>query len=185
MANGHGGARKGSGRKPKPLSQKIEEGNRGHRPLKKVEFAGEAPGPAADAPEYLRHMTNPIAGIPRPAEIYAGIVKYLEPSGCLPLIPEDLIADYAVAKHNLHLTNHQLAISCIVGVDDAENFEITPFTEAVLKMQKHVLSTWAPIWDIVNRNSQHKIENPETDMMMQIFQARLRTKKREEAAARG
>jgi len=182
MANGHGGARKGAGRKPKPLSQKIEEGNRGHRPLKKVEFAAEAPGPAADAPEFLRHMTNPIAGIPRPDEIYAGIVKFLEPSGCLPLIPEDLLVDYATAKHMLYLSNHQLAISAIVGVDDAENFEISPFSEAVWKMQKHALSTWAPIWDIVQRNSQHKIENPEADMMLQIIGARMRTKKREEAA---
>ena len=43
--------------------------------LRQKGVAGEAPGPSADAPEYLRHMTNPIAGIPRPAEIYAGIVK--------------------------------------------------------------------------------------------------------------
>lgn len=185
MANGHGGARKGAGRKPKPLVQRIEEGNRGHRPLKKVEFAGPAEGLAPDAPEYLHHMTNPIAGIPRPAEIYAKTVKYLEPSGCLPLIPEDLIADYAVAKHNLHLANHQLAISAIVGVDEAKNFEITPFTEAVLKMQKHALSTWAPIWEIVSRNSTRKLENPEADMMLQIIDARMRKKQREEAKQHG
>lgn len=33
-----GEARKGTGRKPKPLSEKLAEGNPGHRPLKKLEF---------------------------------------------------------------------------------------------------------------------------------------------------
>jgi hypothetical protein len=153
--------------------------------LKKVEFAGESEGPPADAPEYLRHMTNPIAGIPRPDEIYAKTVRYLEPSGCLPLIPEDLISDYAVAKHCLYLAQNQLAISAIVGVDDNDGFEITAFTEAMLKMQKNALATWQPIWDIVSRNSQRKVENPEADMMLQIIAARLRKKRAEEGKAHG
>ena len=38
MANGHGGARPGAGRKKKPLSEKIVDGNPGKAPLKKLQF---------------------------------------------------------------------------------------------------------------------------------------------------
>ena len=38
MANGHGGARPGSGQKKKPLAEKIVDGNPGRRPLEVVAF---------------------------------------------------------------------------------------------------------------------------------------------------
>ena len=38
MANGHGGARPGAGRKKKALSEKIIDGNPGKAPLTKLQF---------------------------------------------------------------------------------------------------------------------------------------------------
>ena len=38
MANGHGGARPGSGPKNKPLAEKITDGNPGKRPLEVTMF---------------------------------------------------------------------------------------------------------------------------------------------------
>ena len=38
MANGHGGARPGAGRKKKALSEKIMDGNPGKAPLTKLQF---------------------------------------------------------------------------------------------------------------------------------------------------
>lgn len=179
MANGHGGARKGAGRKPKPLSQKISEGNPGHRPLKKIEFADEAQPLPESAPEYLKHLGNPISGIPRPEEIYMNMVRYLEPSGCLPLIPADLLSDYAVAKHCLFLAQNQLAISAIVALNGQKEWQITDFTKAMIQLQKNALATWAPIWDIVSRNSVHTISNPEEEMMKDIMAGRVRKKRAE------
>ena len=39
MANGHGGARPGAGRKKKALSEKIIDGNPGKAPLTKLQFS--------------------------------------------------------------------------------------------------------------------------------------------------
>ena len=177
MANGHGGARKGAGRKPKPLCQKIAEGNPGHRPLKKVAFDGSAQAPV-EAPEYLRMMAAPIAGIPRPAEIFESTVRYLEPSGCLPLIPTEVLTDYCVAKHCLFLAQHELAISSIINLKKGtkDEFEITTFTECMLKLQKNAIATWQPIWDIVSRNSTRTLSNPADTLMEDIVAARARRK---------
>ena len=38
MANGHGGARPGAGKKKKPLADKVLEGNPGKRQLQVIEF---------------------------------------------------------------------------------------------------------------------------------------------------
>ena len=51
-----GGARKGAGRKPQPLAEKLAEGNPGHRPLKKLEFTGNGGNDSRKPPDYLRVM---------------------------------------------------------------------------------------------------------------------------------
>ena len=62
MANGHGGARPGAGRKKKALSEKIIDGNPGKAPLTKLQFGmkdtdmhGEDMPPVA---EYLKQVTS-------------------------------------------------------------------------------------------------------------------------------
>ena len=62
MANGHGGARPGTGRKRKVLSEKIIDGNPGKAPLTKLEFSvinnpmqGEDMPPVAG---YLKQVTK-------------------------------------------------------------------------------------------------------------------------------
>lgn len=62
MANGHGGARPGAGRKKKALSEKIMDGNPGKAPLTKLQFEiqktdmhGEDMPPVA---EYLKQVTK-------------------------------------------------------------------------------------------------------------------------------
>jgi len=55
MANGHGGARKGAGRKAKKLVDKIMDGNPGNRPMKKLGFASSV-AESKTPPEYLHIM---------------------------------------------------------------------------------------------------------------------------------
>jgi hypothetical protein len=184
-----GGARKGAGRKPKPLSEKLAAGNPGHRPLKKVEFTGNGGFYSHQPPEYLRVMEKreQRPGIPTPTELYLETVKYLEPSDCLNLIPSALIADYAIAKY--HLLHSQYELGRTSNVVEKESgrkrdgnpnreFVLTDFAEAMLKMQKNVLSTWQPIWDIVSRNSERLVMNPEQDLMAVIVSGRARKKTR-------
>ena len=44
-------------------------------------------------------------------------------------------------------------------------------------MQKNVLATWEPIWDIVSRNCERLVTNPEQDLMAIIIGGRQRKAK--------
>ena len=169
-----GGARPGAGRKPKPLAEKLADGNPGGRALKKVEFAGDS-NTDYMAPDFLQLMDKEIVGIPTPTEIFNDTVEYLRPSGCLHLMPVLLLGDYVMAKYHLLIAQYQLVKTGIITQDNkSKEIYITPFTEAMLKLQKNALSTWQPIWDIVSRNSQTLLENPEDQLFAMIMGARKR-----------
>ena len=194
-----GGARKGAGRKPKPLSEKIAAGNPGRRPLKKVEFAGnggEFSGNSYQPPEYLRLMEKRELrpGIPTPTEIFTETVRHLEPSECLNLVPVGLIADYAVAKHHLLQAQYELArTGNVASVDtgktkggkELKDVKRSDYVEVMVKLQKNALDVWEKIWDIVARNSEKIIANPEKDFMAVIVGSRARKKPRKGDAPDG
>ena len=105
-----GGARKGAGRKPKPLAVKLAEGNPGKRPLKKVEYENTTYDPSTP-PAYLKDLEkqqgsiNPIS----PTDIYREVIEYLEPTGCLHLIPKMLIREHVMANYNAVQAHYELA----------------------------------------------------------------------------
>ena len=172
-----GGARPNAGRKPKPLSQKIAEGNPGKRPLKKVEFANTAYDPSTP-PEYLRELEkqqgsiNPIT----PMDIYREVIEYLEPTGCLHQIPKMLIREHVMANYNAVQAHYELAGTGNVGKNSKGDMVVSGFADIMLKMQKRVEDTWRPIWDILARSSERVIDNPEFDLFSQIFGSRVRNK---------
>jgi hypothetical protein len=170
----HGGARKGAGRKPKPLAEKLAAGNPGHRPLKKVEFAGN--GNDIGPPEYLGLLEKKATGMPTPIALYHETIRYLQPSDCLNLIPAALISDYVMAKYYLLCAQFDLSKTAIVAKNDKNDWAVTGFTDAVLKLQKNVLACWEPIWDIVSRNSERLVTNPEQDLMAILLGSRQRKK---------
>ncbi len=183
-----GGARKGAGRKPKPLAKKIADGNPGKRPLTKIEFSGSGVVDPHTPPDYLsvleKREQEQRPGIPTPTELYLEAVRYLQPSDCLNLIPVSMIADYAMAKYHLLHAQYELGRTATVApaaktgsAKKGESYELTDFAEAMLKMQKNVLATWEPIWDIVSRNSQRFVANPEQDLMAIILGGRQRKAK--------
>jgi len=168
-----GGRREGSGRKAKPLHQKIAEGNLGNRPLKKVEFA-ERHDYCKTPPDYLKLLQHPVPNCPSPDVIYRDTIRYLEPSECLHLIPTALISDYVMAKYYLAVAQFDLAGMAIVERTQKNEYRITDFAEAMLKMQKNVLATWTPIWDIVSKNSLHKVETSEDELFAVLFTGKAR-----------
>ena len=142
--------------------------------MKKIEFTDDSYDPSVP-PECIEMMErtrgNPVT---TPQKIYKDTIAYLEPSGCLNLIPADMIMDYVIAKYYLRQAQYEMASSVIVGKNDKDEVVITEFTEAMIKLQKHLLSTWAPIWDIVSRNSERTVVNPESDLMAVMFGGRTR-----------
>lgn len=172
-----GGARKGAGRKPKPLAEKLAAGNPGHRPLTKVEFSG-AENSRPKMPEYLRYMEKPALNhIVTLEEIFEKTLDHLEPSGCLNLIPVENICEYVLAKYYLIDAQYALSKTAIVALNDKKEAVITGFTEAMLKLQKNVALTWGGIWDVVSRNSEKLLTNPEEDLMAAIMGGRIRKKR--------
>ncbi|GHU82481.1 hypothetical protein AGMMS50284_4420 [Clostridia bacterium] len=191
-----GGARKGAGRKPKPLAEKLAEGNPGHRPLKKLEFTGKTKN-QIEPPDYLAGMekSDHVGHVPSPMKIFEDIVAFLEPSKCLHLISQQLVADYALAKYYLICAQYQLSQMAIVGYEttgkkskdgeDITELRVTVFTEAMLKLQKNVLATWEPIWTIVTQNSERLITNPEEEVLLMVMSGRVRRKPKKEDSAYG
>jgi len=176
-----GGARKNAGRKPKALIDKIAAGNPGHRPLKKMDWGGkEKIGP----PEYLLTMDKHLAGIPAPVDIFAKTVKQLEPSDCLELIGEELLAEYAMAKYYLMIAQYELSQTAITGHAVNGEIVVSGFTEAMLKLQKNVVLVWGQIWDIVSRNSETAIKNPE-GMFSEMLTGRVHDKPKKGAGIVG
>jgi len=184
-----GGARKNAGRKPKALADKLAAGNPGRRPLKKVTFDGFSGEISYQPPEYLRLMEKQDMrpGIPTPTEIFIETVRYLEPSECLNLVPVALIADYAVAKHHLLHAQYELARTGNVATintgkmkdgKELKNVKRTDYVEVLIRMQKNTLDVWEKIWDIISRNSEKVIPNPEQDFMALIVGGRARKKSR-------
>jgi len=112
MANGHGGARAGSGRKKKALSEKILDGNPGKAPLTKMQFGNIGKGLVGEemppVSEYLKQVTKN-SNQNRASEIFEETWKWLEERGCAQLVKKELIEQCA-----LYLTRW---IQCEEGIN--------------------------------------------------------------------
>jgi len=161
-----GGKRTGAGRKKLPLGV--------HAAKTKLEFADK--GGATEPPDYLHIMQKKHRnfGVLSPIEIYKKTAAFLEKTGCLHLIHEDLIANYAVARHYLLCAQSELSETSFVARDKANVMYITTFGEAMLLLQKNVISTWNPIWEIVSRNCEKTITNPEKELSAILIGGRAR-----------
>ena len=190
---GHGGARKGAGRKPQKLESKVLTKHTSKKinktDLKKIEMLSDNIDPR-QPPEYLHVMLKLDGQIcplsPLPIDVYREIVNYLEPSNCLHLIPRSLIADHAMAKY--HLIQAQFELSQFTNVasppvDKNGNSEghpaylpelpqITDFVKAMERLQKMVIDTWTPIWDIVSRNAERTVADSDEAVLKFMFTAR-------------
>ena len=104
MANGHGGARPGAGRKKKALSEKIMDGNPGKAPLTKLQFDIPPDGPVGeDMPpiaEYLKQVTKNSNQNLAP-QIYEDTWKWLHERGCDQYVKKELIEQYATQSREI------------------------------------------------------------------------------------
>ena len=128
MANGHGGARPGAGRKKKALSEKIIDGNPGKAPLTKLQFGlketdmhGEDMPPVS---EYLKQVTKNSQQNLAP-QIYEDTWRWLNERGCAIYVKKELIEQYALYM--------QRWIQCEEGINQF------PISSSVTK---DVLSRW-------------------------------------------
>jgi|GEM_PF-950039 len=96
MANGHGGARAGSGPKKKPLAEKITDGNPSKRPLEAIAFpVTPLTGEEMPQPKEFLAAQQSGGGTTKAVEIYESTWQWLHERSCDHLIPPQVLETYA------------------------------------------------------------------------------------------
>ena len=164
MANGHGGARAGAGRKSKPLIDKImEDTTKKHKP--KILDIPDGELISAEPPEYLGDFAT-LDTEPTLEDIYTNTVKWLQKTGCLHLVNPDFIMEYAVLKSRWQ--EHEFIAGQKIAVVKA-NGEVAPnpFYQSALEYLREANAVWDKIWRIVAQNCVTEFGggNPHADVM--------------------
>jgi len=163
-----------------PLADKLARGNPGGRPLKKnkTKIDGNRPKP----PEYLNLTAKPADPYPSAVEFFEEIVDWLEPTGCLGLVPVGNIANYAAAKYFLVESIHSLTQTAVVAKDGSDTYNVTGFAKGFFECLKATNAAWDLIWQVVRDNSETLVKDPEQDFMRSLSAQRKR--KRTKGAAK-
>lgn len=169
-----GGKRNGAGRKPKPLSQKIAEGNPGHRPLTKVEFSGSPDRPKP--PDYLTLMVKHHLPIPSAVDFFNRTVDWLEPTGCMHMVPPENIANHALAKYFLTEAAYALNGTGMIGKNEKKMPVVSGFAKGFFEALKVTTATWETIYEVVAQNCVKRVEDPEKDWLKGMLTATARNK---------
>jgi hypothetical protein len=168
MANGHGGARPGAGRKKKPLSDKLLEGNPGKRAPQVLGFVEGLPEELAP-PDYLDGF---VAMDVEPAidQIYRDTVNWLQRTGCLHLINPQHITDYVMLKSRWLECEALVQAQLLTFVQHCKWVD-RPFVDISLKYLKQADVTWGKIWSVVAQNCAYNFggENPNADVMSTLL----------------
>lgn len=177
MANGHGGARVGAGKKKKPLADKIIEGNPGKRKLTIVEFPRVAELQGVEMPPARNYLAatqksgKPLMG----AEVYAITWKWLEERGCAQHVPPQLIEQYAVSisrwiQCEEYITDYGL----LAKHPTTGNAIPSPYVSMGQSYSKQATNLWYQIYQFVRENcsTEYKGTTPHDDMMERILNAR-------------
>ena len=175
MANGHGGARPGAGRKKKALSEKLMDGNPGKAPLTKLQFsvqgtdlAGEDMPPVA---EYLKQVTKNSQQNLAP-QIYADTWKWLQERGCAQYVKKELIEQYALYMQRWIQCEEGINQYGLLAKHPTTQMPIaSPYVNMGLSFLKQANVLWLQIYKIVKENCETPIggSNPNDDLMERLL----------------
>jgi len=169
-----GGARKGAGRKPSSLSQKLSM-THGHRPVTIVAFdGGGSGGERPPPPDYLRMTVRSRNNYPSAVDFFNRMVDWLETTGCLHMIPPDMIAEYALAKFFMIETAYGLSHIAVVAKPEKGEPIVTPYAKGFFECAKVASEMWQIIWEIVAHNSTKFLQDPEKELISEMFGGRRR-----------
>ena len=171
MANGHGGKRKGSGRKGKPLHKKMLDGNPSKR-KHKVLNVPDTPIVSKEMPDYLNEYIGIDNVKPSIKGIYEQTINWLEHVKCLKYINPEFIADYVIYK------TRSREFECMVarGLQHQTNMGIDMavyIADLSAKYQRLSDNAWAKIEAIVERHSTKLISvSPNQSAMLELLSYR-------------
>ena len=170
MANGHGGKRAGSGRKPKALAEKLLDGN----PSKRRPVVVNLPTDNADSvprkcPKELREFAHYAKDDFSIQKVYEQTVEWLEGAKCLHLINPALINEYAILKNRWYECEWLVAREIIF-----DDLTTNPMINESMKYFKAANEVWDRIWAIVAQNSStYYGDKPKDDIMHNLIFSKL------------
>jgi hypothetical protein len=176
MANGHGGARPGSGRPRKPLAEKILEGHPGKRKPKVLGIVADNDTPVPEYPERLAYYPTKVSGLPTSQDIFHETVEFLKTTGCLHLINPAFIEEYALLKARFFEAERTISKTMLAYETKDEKkttkmIEANPAVDISLKYLRAADQVWAKIWDVVRQNSETLYgSTPNDDLMRGLLQ---------------
>lgn len=177
MANGHGGARIGAGKKKKPLADKILEGNPGKRKLTVLAFSEPADLTGEDMPpprEYLAAVQKSGKALVG-NEIYKTTWQWLSARGCAALIPAQLIEQYAMAVSRWMQCEEAITEYGFLAKHPTTGQAMqSPYVAMSQSFGKQANNLWYQIYQIVRENcsAEYKGATPHDDMMERLLTAR-------------
>lgn len=173
MSNGHGGARIGAGKKRKPLTEKLLEGNPGHRKLTVVEFGGVPDLVGADMPrprEFLSELQKDGAQL-LAAEIYESTWNWLSERGCARLISSEALELYAVSVSRWIQCERAVSAHGFLAKHPTTGNAIpSPYVAMSQSYAKQANNVWYQIFQTVRENCATEFKgNPHEDVMERLL----------------
>lgn len=179
MPNGHGGSRPGSGRKKRPIADKIIEGNRGHEQLTKIELPelesadihGDDMPPVS---EYLKRMTKNTTENLAP-QIFTDTWKWLRERKCEHLVKREMIEQYALYIARWLQCEEGINTFGLLAKHPTTNAPIaSPYVQMGLNFLKQANVLWGQIFQIVKENCTEPLSGntPNDDVMERLLGGR-------------
>ena len=166
-----GGARPGAGRKPKPLAEKILEGNPGRRPLKVVEFYDVPAEGQLTPPDFLKIASKETAeNYPTADQIYTQVSEWLQTTGVAHLVSPTLIEDFAMMRRAFFETEYMNK-----RLGRIASGKRSPYVDMAVQYAGFMRTAWDRIWGIVSQNSEKLFDSNRSngeDIMERILSGR-------------
>jgi hypothetical protein len=177
MANGHGGARTGSGNKKKALSDKILGGNPGKRKLVTMQFNNITELEGVNTPEPKEYLSAKQRDgkelIAR--EIYAVTWDWLSKRNCANLINPQLIEQYAIAVARTIQCEEAISTYGFLSKHPTSGNPIqSPYVAIAQTYLKQANNIWFLIYQVVKENCTTEFtgNTPADDVMEKLLSSR-------------
>ena len=172
-----GGRRPGAGRKSKPLTEKMLDGNTGHRKTKAMDYSDIPDLEGVDMPEPHEMLSaeQRDGSELQARDIYTKTWLWVNERGCAALISPQLLERYAMAAARWIQCEESLSRYGLLGKHPTTNAPIaSPFATLSSSYMNQTNRLWSEIFEVVRANSLQEISgaNPQSDVMERLLTAR-------------
>ena len=176
-----GGSRPGSGRKRKPLTDKIVEGNPGGRKLTVIDFSNtvELQGQSMPEPNKMLKAVQKDGRTLVASEIYKSTWQWLNDRGCAATVSPQLLERYAMSVARWIQCEEAVTEYGFLAKHPTTGAAIaSPYVSMSHNFMNQTNRLWLEIFQIIkdNCNGDYKGANPQDDVMERLLTARKGSK---------